>query len=225
MKTEGTNLLVQCLPSGAHLGGPWPPRWAPDGREVSHKVVVIDRFHCTSILPSIGGMSKILPPIQPLFLQQRSVRMCGNGWTGYILLKRMSTQERHTPQLADRMPIIYRSKPIHGTLTLFGRHSTSLWDKHIGATWHRNLSVNWIMIGTCLFSAKPLQGLVVTFCQRDPVENKFSKFGKYVHLGSCSKMHLKCRLQNIGNFVSASVCLPLFFVYGHRYITQHELCW
>ena len=24
------------LPSGAHLGGPWPPRWAPEGREVSH---------------------------------------------------------------------------------------------------------------------------------------------------------------------------------------------
>ena len=26
--------------------GPWPPTWAPEGREVSHKVVVIDRFHC-----------------------------------------------------------------------------------------------------------------------------------------------------------------------------------
>ena len=24
------------LPSGAHLGGPWPPRWAPESREVSH---------------------------------------------------------------------------------------------------------------------------------------------------------------------------------------------
>ena len=29
-----TTLLF--LPSGAHLGGPWPPRWAPEGREVSH---------------------------------------------------------------------------------------------------------------------------------------------------------------------------------------------
>ena len=36
----------QFLPSGAHLGGPWPPRWAPEGREVFHEVVVIDRFHC-----------------------------------------------------------------------------------------------------------------------------------------------------------------------------------
>ena len=26
----------QFLPSGAHLGGPWPPGWAPEGREVSH---------------------------------------------------------------------------------------------------------------------------------------------------------------------------------------------
>ena len=25
----------------------WPPRWAPEGREVSHSVVVIDRFYCT----------------------------------------------------------------------------------------------------------------------------------------------------------------------------------
>ena len=46
MMTEGTNLLVlKCLSSGAHLGGPRPPRWAPEGREVSHKVVVIHRFH------------------------------------------------------------------------------------------------------------------------------------------------------------------------------------
>ena len=38
MKIEGTNLLVLTisLPSGAHLGGPWPPRWAPEGREVSY---------------------------------------------------------------------------------------------------------------------------------------------------------------------------------------------
>ena len=36
----------QFLPSGAHLGGPWPPGWAPAGRGVSHSVVVIDRFHC-----------------------------------------------------------------------------------------------------------------------------------------------------------------------------------
>ena len=26
----------QFLPSGAHLGVPWPPRWSPEGREVSH---------------------------------------------------------------------------------------------------------------------------------------------------------------------------------------------
>ena len=39
----------QYLPSGAHLGGHWPPWWAPEGREVSHYVVVIDRFHCIMI--------------------------------------------------------------------------------------------------------------------------------------------------------------------------------
>ena len=37
MMTEGTNLLLlKFLPSAAYLGGPWPPRWAPEGREVSH---------------------------------------------------------------------------------------------------------------------------------------------------------------------------------------------
>ena len=47
IETECTNLLLQqCLTTGAHLGGPWPPRWAPEGREVSHCVVAIDRFHC-----------------------------------------------------------------------------------------------------------------------------------------------------------------------------------
>ena len=44
IKTEDNNCLLSL--SGAHLGGPWPPRWAPEGREVSHWVVVIDRFHC-----------------------------------------------------------------------------------------------------------------------------------------------------------------------------------
>ena len=28
--------FLQFLPFGAHLGGPWPPRWAPEGREVSN---------------------------------------------------------------------------------------------------------------------------------------------------------------------------------------------
>ena len=45
MKTEGTNLLV--LTMSAFWSSSWSPRWAPDGREVAHKVVVIDRFHCT----------------------------------------------------------------------------------------------------------------------------------------------------------------------------------
>ena len=36
----------QFLPSGVHLGGQGQPRWAPEGREISHYVVVIDRFHC-----------------------------------------------------------------------------------------------------------------------------------------------------------------------------------
>ena len=37
MKTEGANsLLLKILPSGTHLGGPWPPRWAPEDKEVSH---------------------------------------------------------------------------------------------------------------------------------------------------------------------------------------------
>ena len=40
MMTEGTNLLVLTISAfGAHLGG-------PEGREVSHYVVVIDRFYC-----------------------------------------------------------------------------------------------------------------------------------------------------------------------------------
>ena len=37
MMIERPDLLVlKFLPSEAHLGGPWPPRWAPEGREVSH---------------------------------------------------------------------------------------------------------------------------------------------------------------------------------------------
>ena len=49
MKTEGTNLLVLTM-SVFWSSSRWPkPRWAPEGREVSRKVVVIDRFHCTYI--------------------------------------------------------------------------------------------------------------------------------------------------------------------------------
>ena len=35
MMTEGTNLVMLTI-SAAHLGGPWSPKWAPEGREVSH---------------------------------------------------------------------------------------------------------------------------------------------------------------------------------------------
>ena len=43
MKTEGTNLLVLTI------SALWSSsRWAPEGRQVSHKVVVIDRFHYMS---------------------------------------------------------------------------------------------------------------------------------------------------------------------------------
>ena len=46
MKTEGTNLLVLTI-SAFWNSSRWPlaNRWDPEGREVSHKVVVIDRFH------------------------------------------------------------------------------------------------------------------------------------------------------------------------------------
>ena len=43
----------QLLPSGAHLGGPWPPRWAPEGREggryrqVSLYLDMLDRVDVT----------------------------------------------------------------------------------------------------------------------------------------------------------------------------------
>ena len=43
MKTEGIDLLLLTI---SVFWSSWPPRWAPEGREVSHKVVVIDRFHC-----------------------------------------------------------------------------------------------------------------------------------------------------------------------------------
>ena len=36
----------QFLPSGAHLCGLWPLGLAPEGREVSHQMVVIERFRC-----------------------------------------------------------------------------------------------------------------------------------------------------------------------------------
>ena len=51
MKTEGTNLLL--LPISAFWSSSrWPLatyRWAPEGREICHQVVVIDRFHCNCI--------------------------------------------------------------------------------------------------------------------------------------------------------------------------------
>ena len=44
MKNEGTNLLLLTMSAF------WSSsRWAPEGREVSHYVVVIDRFHCTNV--------------------------------------------------------------------------------------------------------------------------------------------------------------------------------
>ena len=44
MKTKGTNLLLITMSAF------WSSsRWDPEGREVSHLVVVIDRFHCNTI--------------------------------------------------------------------------------------------------------------------------------------------------------------------------------
>ena len=45
MKTEGINLLLLTI-SAFWSSFRWPPRWVPEGREVSHYVVVIDRYHC-----------------------------------------------------------------------------------------------------------------------------------------------------------------------------------
>ena len=44
MKTEGTNLLLLTI-SAFWSSSRWPMA-APEGSEVSHSVVVIDRFHC-----------------------------------------------------------------------------------------------------------------------------------------------------------------------------------
>ena len=47
MKTEYTNLLLLTISAfWSSSRWPRPPRWAPEGREVSNYVVVIDRFHC-----------------------------------------------------------------------------------------------------------------------------------------------------------------------------------
>ena len=45
MKIEGTNLLVRIISAFSDSS-----RWAPEGREISHKVVVIDRFHCSEYI-------------------------------------------------------------------------------------------------------------------------------------------------------------------------------
>ena len=44
MKTEGINLLLLTISAFCSSS-----RWAPEGRDLSHYVVVIDRFHCMSI--------------------------------------------------------------------------------------------------------------------------------------------------------------------------------
>ena len=46
MKTEGTNLLLLTISA---FWGSSRSRWAPEGREVSHYVVVIDRFQCSKV--------------------------------------------------------------------------------------------------------------------------------------------------------------------------------
>ena len=69
-------LAEQFLPSGAHLGGPWPPRWAPEGRELSHEVVVIDRFHCTSYLSDIKNIFSYLTGVS-----------CSDIWQIWIRFK------------------------------------------------------------------------------------------------------------------------------------------
>ena len=137
-------------------------KWFVHKNVETYSILVTDRIKkisVTLILPSIGGMTKFCRLYNPCICSREvsgCVVMAGQVtfcWTGCLLRK--CTQHNWQTWCS-----LYRANRINGTLTLFGRHSTSLSDKHIGATWHRNLSVNWIMIGTCLFSAKPLQGLV-----------------------------------------------------------------
>ena len=52
MKNEGINFfLVPISAFWSASSGPRSSRWAPEGREVFHEVVVIDRFHCNVCQP------------------------------------------------------------------------------------------------------------------------------------------------------------------------------
>ena len=52
MNTEGTSLLLLTISAfwSSSRWPSWPPRWAPEDREVSHEVVVTDRFHCSCFI-------------------------------------------------------------------------------------------------------------------------------------------------------------------------------
>ena len=55
MRTEGTNLLLLTISAF------WSSsRWAPEDREVTHLVVVIDRFHCIKYFTLLKNMSRAI---------------------------------------------------------------------------------------------------------------------------------------------------------------------
>ena len=59
----------QYLPSGAHLGGPWPPRWAPEGREISQLSVryrQVSLYWCLYRSYNASCMPFINPQAAPL---------------------------------------------------------------------------------------------------------------------------------------------------------------
>ena len=66
MRTEGTNVLFLTISAfWSSSRCPWPPRWAPEGREVSHLVVVIDRFHCSPKTANVRRRPSLLKNFPP----------------------------------------------------------------------------------------------------------------------------------------------------------------
>ena len=84
MKTEGTNLFVLTMSA---FWSSWPPRWAPEGREVSHKMVVIDRFRCiVPAEPAEGARFFIHKSRFPTSLDEFML-VTGTGSKAYINLR------------------------------------------------------------------------------------------------------------------------------------------
>ena len=69
-----------------------PPRWAPEGRKVSHWVVIMDRFHCKSF-----SIIKQVSPIMPCDILKWGSHNCLSS--SEVILKYMGKYGQYLPRV------------------------------------------------------------------------------------------------------------------------------